>query len=212
MVTEVDVNRWMLRALNSFSLRLLPRDEISVSEAASPCLRRAYYQRVRASIPTPVEFLKLVGEDIHKKLQDVLRSEGYRVEVGVSLSLGEFKLVGRVDAVRDGDGDEHALEFKVVEEIPEKPYETHLLQLQAYLQMLGISTGFLIYIARADGRVRVFRVSRDRRALKRFIERARALHEALKSSVPPPPEKGPWCNHCSYRLSCCKATGVGDSK
>jgi CRISPR-associated protein Cas4 len=204
VVTEVDVNRWILKALNSINVRIFSVDEITVSEAASPCLRKAYYQRIRAAAPTPIEFLKIVGNDIHLKLQDVLRDEGYQVEVGLSIEIGNFKLVGRVDALKEDGDDPHLIEFKTVQEIPREPHESHVLQVQAYLLMTGLEKGYLVYLARKDGRVKVFKIHKDRQALKKLIERAYILYKALKEKTPPPPEKGPWCNTCQFTLTCSK--------
>jgi CRISPR-associated exonuclease Cas4 len=204
MVTEIDVNRWILRALNSINVKVFSVDEITVTEVASPCLRKAYYQRVRAATPTPVEFLKIVGNDVHLKLQDVLREEGYQVEVGVSVKIGDFKLVGRVDALKDDGENPHLIEFKTVQEIPREPYENHILQIQVYLLMTGLEKGYLVYLARKDGRVKVFKVAKDKKALKKVVERAYLLYRALKEKAPPPPEKGPWCNACPFTLTCSK--------
>jgi CRISPR-associated protein Cas4 len=202
MVTEIDVNRWILRALNSINVKVFPVDEITVAEVASPCLRKAYYQRVRAAAPTPIEFLKILGNDVHLKLQEVLREEGYQIEVGVSIKIGEFKLVGRVDALKDDGEDPHIIEFKTVEEVPQGPYESHILQVQAYLLMTGLEKGYLVYLARKDGRVKVLKVTKDRKALKKVIERAYILYKALKEKAPPPPERGSWCNTCQFALAC----------
>jgi CRISPR-associated protein Cas4 len=204
MVTEVDVNQWMLKALKSINTKVFPIDEITVTEVAGPCLRRAYYQRVRAVAPTPIEFLKIIGNDIHLKLQDVLKEEGYQIEVGVSIKIGEFKLVGRVDALKDDGENPHLMEFKTAQEVPQEPYESHVLQVQAYLLMTGLEKGYLVYLSRKDGRVKVFKVVKDKKALKKLVERAYIFYKALKEKTPPPPEKGPWCNNCPFVLTCSK--------
>lgn len=202
MVSEVDVNRWILKALTSVNTKAFPADEVTVAEVASPCLRKSYYQRIRAVAPTPVEFLKIVGDDVHLKLQEVLREEGYQVEVGLSIKINEFKLVGRIDALKDDGEDPHLIEFKTVQEIPQEPYESHVLQVQAYLLMTSLEKGYLVYLARKDGRVKVFRVRKDKKALKKVVERAYILFKALKEKTPPPPERGPWCNTCQFALAC----------
>jgi CRISPR-associated protein Cas4 len=204
MVTEVDVNRWMLKSLNSINAKVFPIDEITVSEVAGPCLRRGYYQRVRAVAPTPVDFLKIVGNDVHLKLQDVLREEGYQIEVGLKIKIGEFMLIGRIDALKDDGEDPHLIEFKTVQEIPQEPYESHVLQVQAYLLMTGLEKGYLVYLSRKDGRVKVFKVVKDKKALKKLVERAYIFYKALKEKTPPPPEKGSWCNNCPFTLTCSK--------
>ncbi|RLG73892.1 MAG: hypothetical protein DRO14_06265, partial [Thermoprotei archaeon] len=110
------VNGWFIKAL-AREYRLFTSSEISVTEAAAPCLRRAYYNRVRRYIPTPVEALKIIGSRVHSVIQEVLRGEGWDVEVGVSIDLGGWRLVGRADAVKD----DVVLEFKTVNGVLEEP-------------------------------------------------------------------------------------------
>ena len=196
------MNRWIMEALSSVNAKVLPVDVITVTEAASPCLRRSYYQRVRGAAPTPVEFLRIVGSDVHLKLQDVLRREGYTIEVNVGIKIGEFKLVGRIDALKDYGDEPHLIEFKTVREIPSEPRKSDVLQVQAYLLMAGVDTGYLVYLSRKDGRVKVFKVTKDKKALRKVIERAYILYKALKEKTPPPPERGPWCNTCPFALTC----------
>ena len=197
MIDEVVVNRWIQRYLNA-NFKVLKDDEITVTEATSPCLRRSYYARTRTQQPTPVEFLKVAGQDIHRALQDVLRSDGWEVEVGVSLQLDGFVLRGRVDAAKD----DVILEFKTTNGVPERPYESHQLQTQAYLTMMNASKGYIIYLSRTDGKVKVFKIHPSKGSLKKVIGRAKQLHEALKSNQPPPPSRGPWCEYCSFKLAC----------
>ncbi|MEM4593393.1 MAG: PD-(D/E)XK nuclease family protein, partial [Sulfolobales archaeon] len=149
--------------------------------------------------PTPVEFLKVVGQEVHRALQDVLRSDGWEVEVGVSLQLDGFVLRGRIDAVKE----DAILEFKTVGSLPtDGPYSSHVLQAQAYLAMVGGSRAYLVYLSRNDGKVKVYRVDPNKQALKQVVERAKQLHQALKSGRPPQSTRGPWCEHCSFKLAC----------
>jgi CRISPR-associated protein Cas4 len=174
---------------------------IYVSEIASPCLRKSYYQRTRLQQPSPAEYIKSLGNDIHLKIQDVLKEEGYQVEARISIDMVGYRIVGRVDAIKLGDR-EHILEFKVVDELPEDPYPSHELQLQAYLIMYRIETGYLIYISRRNGRVRVFSVHRNKKKVQEFYERAREYHYYLENGKTPPREPGPWCNSCNFALIC----------
>jgi len=200
MVTELDVNKWIMKAMDT--PKILSKDEIMVTEAATPCLRRSYYARVRGSLPTPSEFLKSIGNDIHLKLQEVLRNEGCDTEVSVNIELDGFRLRGRIDALCNERGEDVILEFKTANEIPEKPYDSHVMQIQAYLLMLKLRKGYLIYLSRTNGRVKVFRIERDNKAVKRLVERARQLYKALTDLKPPAAEKGPWCSDCPFLHIC----------
>jgi CRISPR-associated protein Cas4 len=201
MVTEQDVNKWILKAMSRE--RPLQQDPsvIYVTEIASPCLRKSYYQRTRLQQPGPAEYIKSLGNDIHLKIQDVLKEEDYQVEARISIDMVEYRIVGRVDAVKLG-GDEHILEFKVVDELPDEPYQSHVLQLQAYMIMMKVEYGYIVYISRRDGRVRVFHVFRNKKLVSKFYERAREYHYYLENKKTPPPERGPWCNTCPFALTC----------
>ena len=198
MVTEVDVNRWILEALKDVNVKVFPRDVISVSEASSPCLRKAYFDRVKAPMPSPADFIRLVGEEAHTRLLQVLKNHGYEVESSFKLKIRDMTLVGRIDAYND----RHVIEFKVVDEIPEKPYESHELQVQLYMLAVRTPTAYIVYISRRDGRVKVFKVRYRREDAKRAVERAYRLFLALKNNSPPPPEKSNYCNYCPYTLTC----------
>jgi len=198
MIDEVVVNRWIQRYL-SINYKSLKDDEITVTEAVSPCLRRSYYARTRVQQPTPVEFLKVAGQDIHLALQDILRGEGWDVEVSVALPVNDFVLRGRIDAAKD----DVILEFKTTVNIPEdSPYSSHVLQAQAYLAMMHASQAYIIYLSRTNGKVKVYRVHPNKQALKQVVERAKQLHQALKNSKPPNPTRGPWCEHCPHKPTC----------
>jgi CRISPR/Cas system-associated exonuclease Cas4 (RecB family) len=198
MVTEVDVNRWILEALKDVNVKVFPRDVISVSEASSPCLRKAYFDRVKAPMPSPADFIRIVGEDAHSRILEVLRKHGYDVESSFKLKIKDMTLVGRVDAFND----KHVIEFKVVDEIPEKPYKSHEHQVNLYMLATRRSEAYIVYISRRDGRVKVFRVRYSRGGAKEAAKRAYRLFLALKNNSPPPPEKSNYCNYCPYRLSC----------
>jgi CRISPR-associated protein Cas4 len=204
LVDEVTVNRWILEALEDVNTKVLPRDVITATEASSPCLRKAFYDRVKAPMPSPIEFIKLVGEEAHARLLQVLKKHGYEIEVSYKLRIKDFTLAGRVDAVKEDAKDRHIVEFKIVEDLTEKPFESHKLQVQLYMLFTRIPVAYLVYISRKDGRVKVFKVRYSREKAKEAVKRAYMLYKALKENIPPPPERGPWCNTCPYTLMCSK--------
>ncbi len=120
------------------------------------------------------------------------------------LCLNGFELHGRADAVKyDDEGRAiEVIELKTSNGMKKAALESHVLQLQTYLQILNAKQGYIIYIDRASGRVKVFRVRPDKRALREVIQRAKQLHEALTSYRPPPPKRGPWCGLCPHKWSC----------
>jgi CRISPR-associated protein Cas4 len=204
LIDEVTVNRWILKALSSIYPRTNDPSIIYVTEACSPCLRKAYFDRIKPPTPSPNEFIKLVGDEAHRRILDVLKEEGYQVEIPVKLQVKNITLLGRADAARIDGNNQHVIEFKVVEDTPEKPYDTHLMQLNLYLLALRVKRGYLVYISRRNGKVSVFKHSYVRELAKEAIMRAIKLSKALKNREAPEPERGPWCNSCPYTLVCSK--------
>ena len=208
MLSEVEVSRVLESALRvAQPFRPCRSDVIYVTEAVQPCVRRAYFERLH---PQPPSVASVVGEYLHALLEEGLRALGLRTEVGVALNLGDFRLVGRADAVAEGeDGDVlDVVEIKTVGRLPEEPLETHVAQLQVYVELLGAPRGTLIYIGRNTGAVKLFTVRPDRAALELAIINAMALWAALESRSPPPPRRGAWCAICPHRRRC-RLIGLG---
>ena len=203
MIDERTVNSWLLKAAQKY-VRVVDPSTIFVGEVVFPCLRAAYFNRVRAPRPSPVEALKSLGTEIHRMIQDVLKEEGWEAEVGLGLELEGFKLVGRADAVRFNDEGMPAevLEIKTVNGEKSEPLQSHVLQLQVYMELLNARRGTLIYIDRASGRVKVFAVRRNPSALESVKRRAATLHKALTKHEPPPAVTGPWCAVCPHKDRC----------
>lgn len=212
MIDEVTVNRWILKALSSVYPRPNDPNTIYVTEACSPCLRKAYFDRIKPPTPSPNEFVKLVGDEAHRRILEVLKDEGYQVEVPIKLQVKNITLLGRVDAAKIDGGNQHVIEFKVVEEVPDKPYDTHLMQLNLYLLAMRIRKGYLVYVSRRDGKVKVFKHTYRRELAKNAIMRAIKLSESLQNREAPEAERGPWCNSCPYTLVCRKTRNIVENK
>ena len=197
MIDSSYFNKLLLRAAMR-QLRVSDSSEIYVSEASSPCLRMHYYNRTVKRLPSPSEALKTLGSEAHRLLQEELRLEGWDVEVSIEKPLDGFVLKGRVDALKDNV----VLELKTVNGLPSQPYDSHVMQLQAYLALMHARKGFLVYMDRASGRISVFKVKPDPRTMKHLVERARKLFHSLKHHSPPEREMGAWCAYCNHKLRC----------
>lgn len=207
MIDEYFIGRVLARAAWRMR-RFFPDNVITVAEASHPCLRWAYLSRRRQPKPTGYEALLHLGNALHEIIESELRREGYETEVRVALNLDGVKIVGRADAVKyevTPLAEEVAvdvLELKTVDGVPEKPREHHVMQLQAYLNILGAEEGHIVYVDRAKGRIKVFKVRRDPKALEEIKRRAKQLHEHLTKGEEPPPRRGPWCSYCPYYWAC----------
>jgi len=199
MLSEHDVYRWLLEAVK-LKTRVSSNSVIHVSEVVG-CLRRAYYYRKKFLSISPSNALKLLGDSLHNAFQEVLRREGYEIEYEVGIQLPQFKLVGHIDAYHPEKL--ILLEFKTTNNIPEEPYETHLKQASIYKELVNAKYGYIVYISRNDGRVRVFKVNNSKGIIKWAVERAKQLYESLIRDEPPTGEPNS-CQWCEFRLNCLK--------
>ncbi|MHC1628487.1 MAG: PD-(D/E)XK nuclease family protein [Candidatus Nezhaarchaeales archaeon] len=183
-------------------LRVYDKDTIHVGEATN-CLRKSWFNRKLGNrdfehlAPSKRVILGL-GLSTHFVLEGVLRELGYIVEQSIVKSYGLFKLAGTPDAVNEVD----VIEIKTVNKLPDEPLPHHVMQLNGYLALFERSSGYVIYICKRDGNVRVFKVDYNEELFKKLLERAARLHEALKRNVEPEPEPSFLCNYCEWKWSC----------
>ena len=111
-------------------------------------------------------------------------------------------IIGHVDLVSD----ETAIELKTVSRVPEKPYQKHVEQLNLYLHALGYSHGYLIYISRANARIKSFRIDYSESLAEYSLKKAKAIAKAIElkdpSLIPPKFINNDLCFFCQYRIIC----------
>ncbi len=197
----------LFRQMLKEELRISKPDEIHVSEVVG-CLRKAYYYRKYGDplylshlADTKCVILGL-GIAMHRGLQMQFIRLGYRVEVPVGVTIesedGAFTLVGTPDVV----GRDHIIELKTVNKIPERPYDHHVMQLNAYLWMTNRETGYIVYVCKKDGSVKVHMILRREKLWRKTIERAKLLYHCLKHDIVPPPEYSHLCKYCEFAFRC----------
>ena len=201
---ERDVYDFFRRILARFAKPKPDPSVIHVSEVVG-CLRRSFYNRRIVShdfrhIGDHEVVKRAIGLIMHDAMASQLKDLGNDSEVSVAVDLGDFKLVGRADAIVD----DSVVEFKFVSKLPDRPHEEHLLQVNAYMYMLKLNKGYIVYVDRNTGRVRVFQVSFSPRLWRKVVERAKQLHRYLVEGRIPPRERGPWCHGCEWYWFCLK--------
>jgi len=205
----VRVNEAMIyEAFRRFLVRhLRPRDDaVHVGEVCG-CLRKAYYNRKYGSLDlrhyAETKYVILgLGLSTHAVLEEVLREMGFETERQVErrLTLGEGNVT--IAGTPDAFNGEAVIEIKTTKRIPERPYEHHLMQLNAYLWMLDCYRGYIVYIDKSKGYVKVFEHRFSEKLLGEFLRRAISLWKAIKYDIPPERERGPLCNYCDWRWMC----------
>ncbi len=113
-----------------------------------------------------------LGLSTHLIFEEILKEMGYKTEQQILVNLGSFRLAGTPDAVNE----DHVIEIKTCNRLPDQAYSHHVMQLNAYLGMTSKKQDYLIYICKRDGNVRIFEVKYDEELFKKLIDRAAKLH------------------------------------
>jgi len=176
------------------------------------CMRKQYYIYTLGERATPEDLaIFMTGQGVHEIVAKAF-SESTTVEsIEEKITLeftGKVKLSGRVDIIIvDIDGKRYVIEVKSASRIPDKPYESHMLQLEIYLHALNVEDGFVLYWDKRSGSIRAFRVKKDNEWLGKIYERVAILDYHMSIMLPPPPEaylegKHWECRRCAYLSEC----------
>lgn len=136
----------------------------------------------------------ILGELVHRGLEDVLRKKGFEQEVSIEKTVeinGETYIVkGRIDAFNDSDG--VVVEIKTARSSQGIPHRHHILQIQIYMNMVDAKEGLLIYIT--PDRILEYKV------IKETIDIDELVKETINDAVHP---RWDWeCRYCIYNRMC----------
>ncbi len=176
------------------------------------CLRKQFYiYTVGESVTSEELAIFMTGKGVHelvaKAFGEIVKVES--VEEKISLELTDkIKLSGRIDIIiADIEGKKYLIEVKSASKIPDSPYESHMLQLHAYMQALKFEEGYLLYWNKRSGEIRVFKIIKNDEMMKKLYERVAMLDYYISINSPPPPESYQngkiWeCRKCPYLNLC----------
>jgi CRISPR/Cas system-associated exonuclease Cas4 (RecB family) len=124
----------------------------------------------------------------------------------------DFFINGRIDdiIVMEKDGKTYLVEVKTIKDLYylNKPKKEHVLQLNFYLKAYPEADGIIFYIEKNTLQTKEFTIKFNQTLFQEMIERAKILHENLKSKTQPDPEgkqKDSWeCSFCLYKKECMK--------
>jgi CRISPR/Cas system-associated exonuclease Cas4 (RecB family) len=178
------------------------RRDVSISLLAR-CLRSTWY-RIQTGQDTVTNAV-LYGTERHhwmeRHLPQELEKHGYKCVREVKVEYGGIS--GFVDLLCEKGGLQYVFELKFTS-VPHARnafLEWYRRQLKYYIAITG-AIGVLILmdfnLEQSYKEIIILSEHEREQMLKELKER----YEALKSGVKPPPEKGPWCKSCLYKLQC----------
>jgi len=128
---------------------------------------------------------RVIGQLVHKGMSVLLEEDGWDTGMRLEKKVGDYLIIGKPDAVKDGV----VLEIKFQRYFKEVG-DVHILQTGVYLNMLGLKRGIILYVApNAFEEVYIDREVSDDDILW-FIE-----HPVSPFSK--------WeCEYCGYRVYC----------
>lgn len=176
------------------------KPRFGVTYLISSCLRKSYFQ-ITEEVPIELEKLWVFsrGHAIHNFFQKDIPKE--ETEVFIEKSFSFFKIIGYIDAITE----ETLYEFKTINNIPQIPSDSHILQAQAYYSLLDeekkskIKNIKLIYFSLSN--IKVFNVPK-RDIISLLEAKGTILAQALKLGKPPRKQKNWLCDYCEFKSLC----------
>jgi len=169
------------------------------------CLRASYYRKVLGErLPEKIRFQTLIGKATHEFLIPRL---AFRLGGDIEVRTEYRGIRGRADIVTK----DYVIELKTVSNIPTTVYRSHAEQLNFYLFALKKEYGYVVYLNRKTGVVRVREVKKDEKLLEITLVKAKELKEAIENKIPPKPhvpirELKTLCSYCPFNSECLKET------
>lgn len=185
-----------------------------VSELVYDCLREMFFNIVLRE--------ELYGEDevrgldeesiltlwIGKKLHELSISENHEKSIRVG------DVVGKMDEMIEIGNNKIIIDKKTTKQLPNKPFEHHIKQVEYYSALLWSSEGVdvrygcVLYIDVNNKKVKayVFEIKRDKMLiLKEIMDKVSKLKEYMNKRKIPPPDVSWKCNFCRWFERCVRA-------
>lgn len=151
-----------------------------------------------------------IGNMTHDFLEKILPKQlctEYRIE----LEWNGVPLTGYVDSIvltKDGLA---VVDYKTIKDmgvkfIEEKPKDAHVMQVQLYLDVLKLKTGYILYWNKSDGTMIEHKIEYDSTIIRRVAKFFKDVQEALEKNKLPEAKYLPledWrCRYCKYSKFC----------
>jgi hypothetical protein len=164
------------------------------SMLGNPCDRNLYFA-YHGQLPDQVIEAKTarifdVGSSLEIRMQKYFERTGIFLAAEQTVRLENPPISGRYDfLLRHDEYGRIILELKSINDagfaaLIEAPKSDHLVQLQIYLNLVGMENGILLYENKNDQKLKAFKVIKDVSLWESVIERCLKIQAMLPSDVP----------------------------
>jgi len=192
---------------------LIDKEKHPVKRAFSPtdtgkCPRELYYEFINAEKADYNDkdlTTFAIGKITHEYLQGLL-SEGIH-EFRIDSYWRGLHITGYVDTLINTDEGLVVVDYKTnkpegMKWIEEGPKDEHIKQVVMYLELLGLSKGFLIYWNKSTGEMVEHEVKRDKKVINQIFKLFSQVAEALAENKVPEAVNDWRCDYCKFKGEC----------
>jgi len=197
-VTESSIYEMFAEIYYSRVFKVYMDTEVHVTEATQCLLKSFLFRKLPRALQEPKVVVLSFGDLIHEALKQPLIRRGYNVGTESKYPLKDVTLYAHSDALAS----DHTLEFKTISRMPHEPLSHHYHQDNAYNFVFDKPIGYILYIHKPSGLVKVFPIKRNEDSFQYVCLRAYRLSVCLRSNTMPKPEPSWLCNYCEYPDLC----------
>jgi CRISPR/Cas system-associated exonuclease Cas4 (RecB family) len=184
------------------------------------CMRKTWFSyKIPKKNDVKITRIFEAGNMLHEFITDVIKSEKnpevelIRSELPIQIEGRGFIVSGRIDnlVLVKIDNKMALVEVKSTKFLPKEYKKEHEVQLQLYMQALGVHEGIILYIQKDNLETKAFPIKFKKAEAEKILKRFEELDKALKQDKIPEAEakhdkdKGWMCGYCSYVGECQKS-------
>lgn len=113
------------------------------------CPLKRTYELKFPELARPFAPQLVTGQIVHLGLQHLLREKEFKIEVEKSRKIGNFTIIGKIDALNERK--RLGVEIKFSRDDKYVPYEHHILQVKIYNWLFDLDRTILVYVTPQRG-------------------------------------------------------------
>jgi len=159
------------------------------------CLRRSYFDRI-----DPIEVKRTSFNNLMTGLLQKMEYGGKEGE----FSIEELTLKGKADMIVD----DAIIIFRSALQVPESPFASDLLYLNACMWIFSKVEGIVVYMT-PDGKETSYSLTKEKKMFEEIVRRVRVLNDLLDEKKIPILEPSVECSSCQYYERCFVKQKIG---